>query len=50
MCCSAYIANTWIDIPFSGGYVCLGQFLHNYLAGSKIPYDPYVHPGSAAVP
>ncbi|KAL1729351.1 hypothetical protein EV714DRAFT_285013 [Schizophyllum commune] len=23
-----------------GGYVCLGQFLHNYLAGSRIPYDP----------
>ncbi|KAL1747769.1 hypothetical protein HDZ31DRAFT_60946 [Schizophyllum fasciatum] len=23
-----------------GGYVCLGQFLHNYLAGADIPYDP----------
>lgn len=34
----------WLDISgsltcfWTGGFVCLGQFLHQYLAGAKIGY------------
>ena len=30
------------DVPIIGGFVCLGQFLHQYLAGAKFGY-PYVY-------
>ena len=32
-----------IDYALIGGFVCLGQFLHQYLSGSKFGY-PYVSP------
>jgi hypothetical protein len=39
---TAGVTKLLIDVTNNGGgYICLGQFLHQYLAGSKIGY-PYV--------